>query len=93
MFNSLVSLEDAVVVYPIFPKLPFHIQTDNGFEMGQTATEIVPLILSSWLDPSIRVLLNLRGVMFDNVLYGVISVMNTYILGVCAPVPSVSPQY
>ena len=59
LFNSLVSLEDAVVVYPILPKLPFHIQTDNGFEMGQTATEIVPLTLAFGLDPSIRVLLHL----------------------------------
>ena len=81
-FNSLEFLIFGVAVFCIFPMIPFQIQPEGGFGLGQISTALIPLLLRDGVFLSMTVLLTLRGVLFSPVLYEAVSVTSYCIAGV-----------
>ena len=56
-------------------------QPEGGVGL-QLATALITLILESGVVPSMKVLINIQGVLLDSVLYAVVSAMTSSIVGI-----------
>ena len=69
-------------MWPIFPMLPFQVPKEDGVGLLHIATSPGPLTLVYKVYASTPVLLNLWGVLFSTALYGVVSEMNSCVVGI-----------
>ena len=78
-------MKSGVIVCRISPSLPFQMEQKGWVGKGQLSTEIITLLLVSWVVPPIPVHLSLRGVLFNPVLYKAMYATDYCIIGVLSP--------
>ena len=81
-FNSLEFLKSGVVFWRIFPMLPSQMQPEGRVGLGHIEKALIQQIMVAGVVPPITFLLTIIGVLFSQVLYEVVTLMNSSIIGV-----------